>query len=431
MTWLLSAARLPASQTFPIETQGPTFRQRGMADALPGVFFETTATHVQCRQWQPANLQLMPATQTPEKLKCKDMVLSAIAEGTSVIFGFMGLLRSDAPQARLLELELGIQLLQQQADAAGGFLQGPNATVDEIMALGLAAADGPAEEQFSTKLIREWFQPAWVAQVLSMSDAGIAARLKQLVGESAVLMTQLRLTKSAYKGASNNLVNVAWLERSASLGRLAVNGMQLQRAASVDTDGSSRNNRAEAPAADVPAVDAAAPMVEYAAILTTLMLWDEGRYGRIQNMNLDTLEPADSAPQQLWTRIADNLDLTKDQAGLLYCCQDRNDAMTQPLIEGINEAAADGLRNAQLQEKEQQQKSALVLPQRQPLLSEQARVQQRYEMLLAQWQLLEVQLNMVTLNTLSMQQLGRLQVLSYPRCPRIDCVIRGCVRPDV
>ncbi|WIA42167.1 hypothetical protein OEZ86_009432 [Tetradesmus obliquus] len=47
MTWLLSAARLPASQTFPIETQGPTFRQRGMADALPGVFFETTATLVE------------------------------------------------------------------------------------------------------------------------------------------------------------------------------------------------------------------------------------------------------------------------------------------------------------------------------------------------------------------------------------------------
>ncbi|WIA12196.1 hypothetical protein OEZ85_012266 [Tetradesmus obliquus] len=43
---LLSAARLPASQTFPIETQGPTFRQRGMADALPGVFFETSATLV-------------------------------------------------------------------------------------------------------------------------------------------------------------------------------------------------------------------------------------------------------------------------------------------------------------------------------------------------------------------------------------------------
>ncbi|WIA42419.1 hypothetical protein OEZ86_008417 [Tetradesmus obliquus] len=67
MTWLPPVAHLPASQTFPVGTQGPTVRQRGMADALPGVFFETTATlarplHVgrcQCSRKPAATCQVL------------------------------------------------------------------------------------------------------------------------------------------------------------------------------------------------------------------------------------------------------------------------------------------------------------------------------------------------------------------------------------
>ncbi|WIA38817.1 hypothetical protein OEZ86_002098 [Tetradesmus obliquus] len=367
------------------------------------------------REMSKARDLLVEALANKIKLKRKDTVLSAIAEGTSVIFGFMGLLRSDAPQDRLLELELGIQLLQQQADAAGGFLQGPDANVDEIMALGLATADGPAEEQFSTKLIREWFEPTWVAQVLAMSDAGIAARLKQLVGESAVLTVQLRLANTLPTASSESRSNnLAMRPAPPTAGIEGIN-----------------NNQVEAPwPLPAAAADRATPMLEYAGILTTLMLWDEDRYRRIQNMNLDSLEPADSAPQEYWSSIADCLELSQDQAGMLGICQDRRDARTQPLMQRINVTAATGLRVAQMQEREQQQEDKPVLPQRPQLLHAQARVQQRFESLLKQWQLLEVEMDLVSLNTLSLEQLGMLQVLSFPRCPRIEMVIRGTVRPN-
>ncbi|WIA09587.1 hypothetical protein OEZ85_008979 [Tetradesmus obliquus] len=92
MIWLLSAARLPASQTFPIETQGPTFRQRGMADALPGVFFETTAT---LRYLPPINY---PDALTPSKDKLEGFLAGGkfpfdyarLGNITGITMGFIG-----------------------------------------------------------------------------------------------------------------------------------------------------------------------------------------------------------------------------------------------------------------------------------------------------------------------------------------------------
>jgi hypothetical protein len=86
--------------------------------------------------------------------------------------------------------------------------------------------------------------------------------------------------------------------------------------------------------------------------------------------------------------------LSDVQKAVLSFCIDHCDSRMPPLLKDISRTASTGMMFAQLQEKEQQQDSTSVLPEQQrqrQLLNAHAKVLQRYEVLLNQWQLLWVQ----------------------------------------
>ncbi|WIA38724.1 hypothetical protein OEZ86_002024 [Tetradesmus obliquus] len=121
MTWLPPVAHLPASQTFPVGTQGPTVRQRGMADALPGVFFETSATLI--RLWAALQMSQDTALEQQQQGTCpkrqQTQLLAAPQERSSTGHPHSPEM---APQAALMQQESGRHLaaarLAQQLSSA-------------------------------------------------------------------------------------------------------------------------------------------------------------------------------------------------------------------------------------------------------------------------------------------------------------------------
>ncbi|WIA28417.1 hypothetical protein OEZ86_010963 [Tetradesmus obliquus] len=107
MTWLPPVAHLPASQTFPVGTQGPTVRQRGMADALPGVFFETTATLL----WDPSDrneekliVLEKPATRSISDLDYLSELLAIQQNDGPKNLGFFGTRNMGMTHQKLVEI---------------------------------------------------------------------------------------------------------------------------------------------------------------------------------------------------------------------------------------------------------------------------------------------------------------------------------------
>lgn len=98
-----------------------------------------------------------------------------------------------------------------------------------------------------------------------------------------------------------------------------------------------------------------------------------------------------------------------------------------PLFKSLGETAQQGLDVTQLQE---QQQAKQQLPQRQrQLLHAQASILQKQHSMLKQWQIWGLQLGILSINTLSLRQMGLLQVLSYPNAPRMDLVLRDLHGP--